>query len=137
MITVFYDAKCGLCSKIMDHYRKTAPNNIFNWRDVTESSNTLRNKGVTLVQGLKKIHALDSNGEIYIGVDVFILIWKQLRRWKLLALFISLPVIKQFVNFLYIKLAGWRFKSLGHCQLALKKECKEFRNQKATSCRYK
>ena len=39
LITVFYDGKCGLCNKEIDHYRKISPVGIFNWQDITTSNN--------------------------------------------------------------------------------------------------
>ena len=38
MITVFYDGKCGLCSKEINHYIKIAPEGIFNWQDITKDN---------------------------------------------------------------------------------------------------
>ena len=42
MITVLYDGKCGLCRKEINHYRKIAPDNIFDWQDITESADDLK-----------------------------------------------------------------------------------------------
>ena len=39
LITVFYDGKCGLCNKEIDHYRKISPVGIFHWQDITKSNN--------------------------------------------------------------------------------------------------
>jgi len=39
MITVFYDGQCGLCLKEINHYKKIAPPNIFEWKDITLSAN--------------------------------------------------------------------------------------------------
>ena len=41
LITVFYDGKCGLCSKEINHYKKIAPQGIFNWQDITECDKEL------------------------------------------------------------------------------------------------
>lgn len=123
MITVFYDGKCGLCSKEINHYRKIAPGGVFNWQDITESADNLKEEGVTLSQGLKFLHAKDGNGKMHVGVDAFILIWRRIGRlWRILAIFVSLPLIKQMANFSYKLFANWRFKRLAHCQLAAQNE---------------
>jgi predicted DCC family thiol-disulfide oxidoreductase YuxK len=124
VITVFYDGKCGLCSKEINHYRKIAPSSIFKWQDITKSVCELNQEGITLVECLKLLHAKDNSGQIHVGVDAFILIWKQLRRWRLLAFLVGLPIIRHIVNALYRAFANWRFKKLEHCQLALKQEKK-------------
>ena len=117
MITVFYDGKCGLCSKEINHYRKIAPSNIFNWQDITESAVELNKEGISLSEGLRLLHAKDEEGLFHVGVDAFIIIWKQLRRWRVLAFFVGLPIIRQIANTAYNTFATWRFKKLEHCQL--------------------
>uniref|UniRef100_A0A0Q9YGG6 Thiol-disulfide oxidoreductase n=1 Tax=Candidatus Berkiella cookevillensis TaxID=437022 RepID=A0A0Q9YGG6_9GAMM len=122
MITVFYDGKCGLCSKEINHYRKIAPEGIFDWQDITESADDLKKEGVSLSDGLKLLHAKDHTGQLHIGVDAFILISKQLKRWRILSTIIGLPIIRQIANLVYRAFANWRFKRLDHCQLAAKEE---------------
>ena len=122
MITVFYDGKCGLCSKEINYYRKIAPSSIFDWQDITESVDDLNKEGISLAEGLKLLHAKDNNDNMHVGVDAFILIWRQLKRWRILAILVSLPLIKQIANLVYKAFARWRFKKLAHCQLAAKNE---------------
>ena len=124
MITVFYDGKCGLCYKEISHYRKIAPQGIFDWQDITESPDDLKKEGVSLSEGLKLLHAKDHDGKLHVGVDAFILIWRQLKRWRVLAVFVSLPLVRQVANITYRIFASWRFKRLAHCQLAVKNEDK-------------
>ena len=124
MITVFYDGKCGLCSKEINHYRKIAPSNIFNWQDITDSADELNKEGISLSEGLRLLHAKDEEGLVHVGVDAFILIWKQLRGWRVLAFLVGLPIIRQIANTAYRAFANWRFKKLEHCQLAAMQEKK-------------
>jgi len=124
MITVFYDGKCGLCSKEINHYRKIAPDGIFNWQDITQSATELNKEGISLAEGLKLLHAKDKTGKLHIGVDAFILIWKQLKRWNLLAFIASLPVINPILKIGYKHFAEWRFNRLSHCQIAANNEVK-------------
>ena len=118
MITVFYDGKCGLCSKEINHYRAIAPSDVFDWQDITASSATLERQGVSLADGLRRLHALDSNGQLHVGVDAFILMWRQMPRWSVLAAFVALPGVRQVATFAYDRFATWRFKRLPHCQIA-------------------
>ena len=128
LITVFYDGKCGLCSKEINHYKKIAPQGIFNWQDITECDKELKQAGVSYSQGLKLLHSVDTHGRVHVGVDSFILIWNQLSRWNILAKIVSLPPIRQIVDLAYRKFAQIRFDKLEHCQLAAQKE----RNKKET-----
>ena len=122
MITVFYDGKCGLCAREINYYRVIAPKGIFDWQDITESTDELTKQGVSLSAGLRLLHARDNTGQLHVGVDAFILIWKQLKRWRILAAFVALPIIRQIANMAYSAFANWRFKRLKHCQLAAKQE---------------
>ena len=124
MITVFYDGKCGLCSKEIRHYKQIAPDGVFDWVDITVFPHSLNKEGVSLSTGLKLLHAKDDNEVIHVGVDAFILIWKQLQNWQLLATVVSMPIIWQITCFIYNKFANWRFNRLHHCQLAAKNESK-------------
>ena len=118
MITVFYDGKCGLCSKEIDYYRRIAPSGIFDWQDITESADELNKNGVSLSDGLKYLHTKDNSGQLHIGVDAFILIWEQLKWWRVLAVFVGLPVIRTIASYVYRMFANWRFNRLEHCQLS-------------------
>jgi predicted DCC family thiol-disulfide oxidoreductase YuxK len=122
MLTVFYDGQCGLCAKEINYYRKIAPPGIFNWQDITQSTDAINAEGISLAQGLKLLHVKNHDGTLHTGVDAFILIWKQLKRWRLLATLISLPIAYQLTKLVYITFANWRFKRLKHCQLAAKQE---------------
>ncbi|MBX2830643.1 MAG: DUF393 domain-containing protein [Rhodospirillales bacterium] len=119
MITVFYDGKCGLCSREINYYRNIAPKGVFEWRDVTEHAGDLEKHGISLVQGLKQMHAKDADGQWHAGADAFILIWLQLSIWRTLAMVVALPIISQIANLVYRLWAAWRFKRLTHCQLAV------------------
>lgn len=124
MITVFYDGKCGLCSKEINHYRSIAEDGVFDWQDITQSMDALSKEGISLSQGLKLLHAKDENGNMHVGVDAFILMWKQFKRWKILAFIASLPIINSTLKFAYKHFAEWRFNRLTHCQIAAKDEAK-------------
>lgn len=118
LIQIFYDGKCGLCSKEIDYYKKVSPKNIFKWNDIANNPKELKQIGVSQYDALMYLHALDKNKNPKIGVDAFILIWDQLKFWNLLSLVIKLPLIYQFTKILYKFFANYRFKKLTHCQLA-------------------
>ena len=125
MITVYYDGKCGLCAKEIEHYRKIAPDGIFIWQDLTQSATELNALGVSLSDGLKLLHARDEDGGLHVGVDAFLLIWKQLARWRLLGLFVALPLIRQIADIVYRLFAAWRFRRLAHCQIAAQQDAQK------------
>ncbi len=118
MITVFYDGQCGLCAKEIKYYQRIAPLGIFNWQDITQTPEPFLNDGFLYSDGLKRLHAKDAQGHYHIGVDAFILIWRHIPRWKILARIVSIPGIHALVGLAYKVFANWRFKRLPHCMLA-------------------
>ena len=122
MITIFYDGKCGLCLREINHYKKISPPSVFTWCDVTTDESLLKRHNLSLVDTLKYLHALDSDGELHVGINAFLIIWRNLPRWRVLAKIVGLPFVRTFVSFVYIVFAKVRFSRLSHCQVAAKDE---------------
>lgn len=120
MITVFYDGKCGLCRREIEHYKRIAPVGAFNWQDITLDMSAAQKLGISYADGLKLLHALDAQGKLHVGVDAFLLIWRQIPRWRVLATIVAAPLIRPIANITYRAFAAWRFSRLLHCQMAIK-----------------
>lgn len=118
MLTVYYDGKCGLCSKEIAHYRRVAPSGAFQWRDVASDPDALADHGITQSEALRLLHAKDETGALHVGVDAFIQIWQRLNRWHWLAKIGSLPGIYAAAKVAYRVFADRRFRKLRHCQIA-------------------
>jgi len=114
MITVFYDGKCGLCRREIEHYKRIAPKDIFIWQDITVDAAGIEGLGVAYADGLKLLHAQDEQGRVHVGVDAFLLIWRQIPRWRIVALFVSVPLVRKGANIIYRRFAAWRYKRLGY-----------------------
>ena len=125
MITVFYDGKCGLCRREIEHYKRIASEGVFEWVDITIDASATQKLGICYADGLKLLHAQDSHGKLHIGVDAFLLIWQQIPRWRIVATIISLPIIRPVANIAYRAFAAWRFSRLSHCQIALQSQNEE------------
>ena len=86
LVKVFYDGKCGLCSKEINYYIKIAPSNTFEWLDIANNPSELKNIKISQHDALMFLHAQDENLKLKVGVDAFILMWSKL---KYLASFVS------------------------------------------------
>jgi len=118
MIEVFFDGKCGLCSKEISYYQSIAPVGIFIWRDIANDPAPLQKHGITQADALRHLHVLDIDDQWHIGAAAFIIIWKHLSYWRLLAAVVGLPIIRHIASALYNKFAEYRFAKLAHCQVA-------------------
>jgi len=121
MIKVFYDGKCGMCSREIRHYMKISPRETFIWRDIANEPQHLKEINVSQSYALKRLHVIDQDGKIQIGVDAFIAIWSKIPRWRLLAFLCAMPGIKFTLGVLYNKFADWKFARSTHCQMAVQK----------------
>ena len=121
MIKVFYDGKCGMCSREIRHYMKISPRETFIWRDIANEPQHLKEINVSQSYALKRLHVIDQDGKIQVGVDAFIAIWSKIPRWRLLAFLCAMPGIKFTLSVLYNKFADWKFARSAHCQMAVQK----------------
>ena len=122
MIDVFFDGKCGLCSKEIKYYRDIAKKGIFKWYDIAEDPTPLNKYNIPQSTALRQLHVRDDNSKWHIGVDAFIVIWLRLENWYYLAIILGLPGVKQVASIFYNLFAGFRFSRLEHCQIALNEE---------------
>ena len=121
MITVYFDGKCNLCNKEISYYKKICNKDKFQWFDIANHPKYLKGIKILQSEALLYLHATDENKKIYVGVEAFILIWKNLKYWNILAFFVSMPFINQVSKFFYKKFAKYRFNNLKHCMLSLEK----------------
>ena len=119
MIDVFYDGKCGLCNKEITYYRRIAKDGVFNGLDIATDPTPLKAHNFSQSEALRRLHVRDAKGQWHIGADAFIIIWRQLSYWKMLAGVVALPGIRQMAKWGYNRLANYRFSRLSHCQIAL------------------
>ena len=119
MITVFFDGKCGLCSREIRHYQKVAPSGRFNWADIASDPKRLAAIGVSQEAALKRLHVQTADGAIHVGVDAFLMIWAALPRWRMLGRIIGFPGCYAGAVRLYDWFARRRFGRLDHCQAAI------------------
>ena len=120
MLTVYYDGKCGLCRREIEYYKRVAPGR-FLWQDIANDPTSLADLDVSQVDALRRLHARDAGGTVYVGVAAFIAIWQGLNYWKYLALILKLPLLKVIASLVYDRFADYRFSRLTHCQLASRK----------------
>ncbi|MDX5593283.1 DUF393 domain-containing protein [Pseudovibrio sp. SPO723] len=118
MITVFYDGKCGLCAREINHYRKIAPEGRITFADVATYPQRLDGTGLNQADALRYLHAVDAAGQVHKGASAFTLIWSEIDGWRWLVPVVRAPIIKQLVDVAYAAFAHLRFKMYRHCRVA-------------------
>ena len=90
-------------------YKKQNIENL-NWIDITKNKNAELETKKTDKELLRRLH-VEKDGQIYVGIDGFLLIWKNIPKYNILYKFFKLPVIYQLFYvgyeivefFLYLK----------------------------------
>ena len=117
MIKVYFDGKCGLCSKEINYYQRISPSRFAEWVDIAADPSPLKDLSISQHEALKRLHVQDNAGHIKTGITPFRLIWKELPGWRILGRIIGLPVVYHLVEYLYVRFAEYRFKRVHHCKL--------------------
>ena len=71
MIEVFFDGKCGLCSKEIAYYQRIAPSGVFVWEDIATDSSPLAAHQISKSDALRYLHVRDAAGNWHIGAAAF------------------------------------------------------------------
>lgn len=100
-ITVFYDGLCQLCSREISHYKKMKGARRILFVDITAPQFDAEKEGLDPRQVHRHLHAKDSTGKVYKGVDSFILIWSQLDSLQKIVPVASLKPVKKTLELGY------------------------------------
>ncbi|MBO0346664.1 thiol-disulfide oxidoreductase DCC family protein [Roseibium limicola] len=119
MLTVFYDGKCGLCSREIAHFQKRQNTQNIVWHDIAHTPAALGGTGLSQSEALLFMRVRDDTGTVHSGVDAFIALWDQFPGWKALARLLRLPIAYQIAQALYHLFAHLRFRAYPHCRLSL------------------
>ena len=107
---VYYNGSCNICNAEISHYKKIKKD--INYIDISKSMDKdvshLSKKNL-----FRRMHVYDQ-GKLFIGSESFLVMWSQMKKWKLLSRILSLPLIRQ-VWFLIYEIAAiflyWKNKS--------------------------
>lgn len=107
---VFYDGDCPLCKKEIGHYMGIDQNKSVHWVDISTDKILLTHYGISFASAMKKLHVIDINNQIRIGVDAFLTIWLRLPYYRYLAKTVTLLKLKKPMTWAYNIFAKQRYK---------------------------
>tara|TARA_A100001011_G_C13661514_1_gene575822 strand:- start:6 stop:368 length:363 start_codon:yes stop_codon:yes gene_type:complete len=113
-IYVFYDGKCGICSKEINYYKRLDVKNVFDWVDITTDRKKLEIYNISYNESLMFLHLIDRKGQVQIGVDAFLIIWNEFKYWKTVGLMMRIQPIKSVLKILYKLWAKKRYSKLDY-----------------------
>jgi predicted DCC family thiol-disulfide oxidoreductase YuxK len=96
---VYYNNSCNICRAEINLYKKQNVKAI-EWVDITNNKvaekETFKNNKTLL----RRLH-VEYEGKIIGGADAFLLIWKNIPKYKILYTFFKIPIIFHLFNFFY------------------------------------
>ena len=120
MIEVFFDGKCGLCSKEIAYYQRIAPSGIFVWLDIATDASPLAAHQISQADALRYLHVRDAAGNWHIGAAAFLEFGSSCVTGGFWRFLVACPIIRQIAAMVYNRFADYRFAKLAHCQIAQK-----------------
>ena len=97
---VLFNADCPVCNFEITHYADYAKTNGLPIRFDDLNSDALANWNLTADQAARRLYVVH-NGTLTSGIEAFIVLWRQMPRYRWLARIVGLPVIKQISALLY------------------------------------
>ena len=104
---VYYNNSCKICKAEIDLYRKEKIDQI-NWVDITNNQTAKIETNKDYKQLLRRLH-VEKNGKIFSGAKAFLLVWKNIPKYKILYSIFSLPIIFQTFSIVYEIVAFFLF----------------------------
>ena len=97
-IQIYYDGLCQLCSREINHYKKNAYASRVEFIDITDANFNAKEQGLDPHLVHKHLHVKTLDQQIYTGIDAFIIIWRTLKGYSLLATLIELPIVNSLAK---------------------------------------
>jgi predicted DCC family thiol-disulfide oxidoreductase YuxK len=109
-VKVYYNSACPICNAGINRQKNKMPNCQIDWKDVHTQPSIYKDVSSNLELVRERLHAIDRQGEIRVGVDAFAVIWKDSPRERWKAVLVSLPGLKQISNLIYNIFAWFLYK---------------------------
>ena len=106
---VYYNNSCKICKTEIDLYKKQKIDEI-EWVDITDGSPITKYTGNNSKALLRRLH-IEEKGKIIGGAEAFLILWKNIPKYRFLYRILKLPIIFSIFNvsyeiiayFLYLK----------------------------------
>lgn len=107
---IFYDDLCPLCNAEISHYKKLTHLHAIDWVAISKSEHVIQQHGLSKETVLKRIHAINSEGQVISGAAVFSLIWNSLKPYQFAGKLVETLKLVPVLDFFYKYFAEWRYK---------------------------
>ena len=96
---VYFNNTCKICKAEIDLYKKEKVEQI-NWIDITDNQSARSDTNKNYRELLRRLH-VKKDGKIFSGAEAFLLVWKNIPKYKFLYKIFKLPIIFQIFFLTY------------------------------------
>ena len=101
--TTLYNGACPVCGPEVRRYQRidARRDGDLGWRDIARDPAVLERLGLDLEAVKERLHVVDGDGRIHVGVDAFAVLWAELPGHRWLSALIRAPLIHPIARFVY------------------------------------
>ena len=108
-LNVYFNSACPICNAGIVSQKNKSTDCPIQWKDVHKNNLLVDELNEELSQVRKYLHVTDGHNQQYIGIEAFILLWKNSPKENWKAKLFSLPIIKQFSQLGYYAFANYLY----------------------------
>ena len=112
-LVVWYNTRCPVCNGGIDWQRSKLVQAVragrIAFKDVNEQPDALASHGASLDDVRRRLHATDETGQLIVGADVAIAVWRATPGEEWLATLLGNPVMRPVARFGYDRFADALF----------------------------
>ncbi len=113
-LTVWYNTKCPVCNGGInwqkDRLARAARAGAIDFHDINLEPEALARFGVGIEEVRRRLHGIDADGKLYVGVACAVEIWRRTPGDGWLARLLGLPAIRQMAGFGYDRFADLLYR---------------------------
>jgi predicted DCC family thiol-disulfide oxidoreductase YuxK len=102
-VETYFNSRCPVCGPEIDRCRRVAERSgqVLVWRDINLDPEALARFGVTRDDVVKRLHVIDREGRLHVGVAAFAVLWDELPGHRWLARLLRWPVVRAIASLGY------------------------------------
>jgi predicted DCC family thiol-disulfide oxidoreductase YuxK len=95
----YFNGDCPVCAAGIRRMRRATDG--LDWIDIAATPDAVRACGATREAVKKRLHVIDRDGVLRIGVPAFAALWDEVPRYRPLAYLVRLPLLRAIASGLY------------------------------------
>ena len=109
-LQVYYNSACPVCNAGIKRQKNRSTACEVQWHDIHQDDNIHRNVADDREFVRERLHAVDENGQVLVGIEAFALLWQHSPRERWKAKLIMLPGIKSAAILAYNAFAALLYR---------------------------